>query len=149
MKIIQLTRGASVIVDDADYATVSCYKWYLAETLKVSYAARRGRKGEPKCVLMHRALIGLSTAGHVDHINHNGLDNRRENLRACSASQNIGNSRLGRRNKSGFKGVSWNAEKNRFHAQIKENRKTRHLGFYKTAIEASEAYKKAASVAFF
>ncbi len=91
---------------------------------------------------MHREILGLKYKdGKVsDHINGNGLDNRRSNLRVCTASQNAWNRRSN--SKCGYRGVR--KFFHRWQARIQVNRKCRHLGMYATAIEAAKAYDKAA-----
>ena len=79
----------------------------------------------------------------ASHINHDGLDNRRCNLRLCSR-ENTCNKQLMPTNKSGFKGVSWYKALGKWHACIEAQGKTKHLGYYKDARDAGEAYDRAA-----
>lgn len=80
----------------------------------------------------------------LDHINRNKWDNRIENLREATASQNIANSRLSSSNSSGFRGVSWNKRLERWHAYICVRGTRKHLGFFETAEDAAAAYAVAA-----
>lgn len=103
-KQIPLTRGFVAIVDADDYEHLSAFRWHAVGRAMV-YAMRRGRKGEPKAVPMHRHITKAKTGLDVDHLNWNTLDNRKANLRVCSRSANIGNAKPGRRNnKTGYKG---------------------------------------------
>ena len=80
----------------------------------------------------------------IDHINHDGLDNRRSNLRICSHLQNGRNVLIQRNNKSGFKGVSFykTKKKNPWQAQIRSNGKKIHIGYSPTRLEAAKAYNE-------
>ena len=79
-KTITLTKGLEVTVDDADYLSMVVFKWYALSPngSPRTYAARWG--GSTRTILMHRVLLG-EPDGKVWHVNGNGLDNRRENLR--------------------------------------------------------------------
>jgi hypothetical protein len=79
----------------------------------------------------------------IDHINGNPCDNRIENLRECNNAQNCQNRKVSAANSSGFMGVSWYEPNKRWRAYIKLNGKRKHLGYFKTPEEASEAYKNA------
>jgi hypothetical protein len=83
--------------------------------------------------------------GVLDHINGHKDDNRIVNLRRATKVQNMMNSRRPARNRSGFKGVSFNKEKQKFVAQIKAGPVRRHLGYFSEAAAAFEAYKSAAA----
>jgi hypothetical protein len=94
MRKIALTRGFVALVDDEDWPAVSQYKWYCLRRHDIPYAARGGRRGEPRTVYMHRQILAPVPPGmHVDHINHDGLDNRRCNIRTLTPSQNSMNRR--------------------------------------------------------
>lgn len=96
-----------------------------------------------KTYLSHR-LVWLYVYGYfpdklIDHINGNGLDNRINNLREADHSQNLHNSRLCKRNTSGFKGVFWHCSNKKWYAQININGKNKHLGFFDSKYLANEA----------
>lgn len=106
MREIQLTQGKVAIVDDDDYEGLSIHRWYAAKYGRNWYALRSGSDGK---VYMHRHILGLRKGDplEVDHKNRESLDNRRENLRACTRQQNTRN-RRGRKNTSSkHKGVAW------------------------------------------
>lgn len=84
------------------------------------------------------------TDSWIDHKDRNPANNRIENLRLSTPGQNTHNQKMHRRNKSGFKGVSFNKAMSKWHARIYLDRKLNHLGFFDTVQEAHEAYKKAA-----
>ena len=89
-------------------------------------------------------IMGEPNGKDVDHINRNPLDNRRENLRICTHQQNQYNRTKQSNNTSGFKGVSFNKEKQKFEARIGIDGKSKFLGYFDTAEKASECYKQAA-----
>lgn len=107
------------------------------------YAARtEGPRRNMRRFAMHRVILEAPKGMEVDHINHNTLDNRRENLRLCERFQNNGNRGVGRHNKSGLKGV--NFDRNRWKAEISVKNKTVYLGRFKTKEDAGRAYDVAA-----
>ena len=140
-KTIELSCGEYSIVDDDDFEKINQYKWYVLKCTHSFYAVRR-ESGRP--LLMHRQIMGLECDKQVDHINHNGLDNRKSNLRIATCSQNQHNRRLQINNKSGYKGVSWTKHKNKWRANIRLNGKDIHLGYYENLIDAALAYDDAA-----
>ena len=124
------------IIDTDDYARVKDYKWGLSK--KHVYSK--------KCGWLHRFVLRKDC--NIDHINRNGLDNRKCNLRQTNVSLNAANSKLNSRNKSGFKGVSWFKNAKLWRAYITVNRKFISLGYYKKQKEAAVAYDKAALMYF-
>jgi hypothetical protein len=95
-------------------------------------------------VKMHRLIMNPPEGMHVDHINGDGLDNRRENLRIVTPQQNCANSRKTIMGQSRFKGVAWCAGANKWRAYIAVDRKQQHLGLFADEIAAAEAYDKRA-----
>ncbi len=123
-------------VDDEDSIRVEQHTWGLV--INGRYV---GSHIDGRCVLLHTFITGCKS---VDHINHNSLDNRKSNLRECTQSQNLANSRMQSNNSSGFKGVSWDKNRNKYHAKISVFDKTVNLGRFKEAAEAAQAYDIAA-----
>ena len=151
MKKVPLTKGYMAIVDDADYELVSRYKWQANEqrrkdgSIKIVYA--QGHLPGNKSLLMHRLILGLTDSKiQADHQDHNGLDNRRENLRLATFNQNRQNSRAQVNNTSGFKGVVRSRKK--WVARIRIDGRERYLGCFAKREEAAEAYKIAAKELF-
>src|SRR3990167_164487 len=105
MKKIKLTQNKYALVDDEDFKELNQSKWLCDSS---GYAGRDvgGRKNK-KRILMHRLLNNTPKGFHTDHINRDKLDNRKENLRTTTCSQNILNSKLSKKNTSGHKGVEW------------------------------------------
>lgn len=94
--------------------------------------------------LLHRLIMNAKDNEYVDHINFNKLDNRKCNLRICSKAENTQYQQISTRNTSGYKGVSWDKENNKWYAQIKTNGKHFNLGRFDNKHEAAKAYNIAA-----
>lgn len=140
--IIHLTKGFHAVVDVEDFHAVSRHSWYAMipkSANRTKYAATRIGN---TIVLLHRFITGAPRGKLVDHWNHNGLDDKRMNLRVCSPSQNGGNSRKARKNK-GFKGV-YQSGPHTFLAYIRPLRHKIHLGSFRFAEDAARAYDRAA-----
>jgi len=133
---IELSRNKFVIVSEEDFEYLSQFNWCYKD-----YARRN--------ILMHRGIaerMGLDLSNEIDHINGDKLDNRRENLRSATRSQNMMNSGKPKNNTSGHKGVSWH--RNKWEARIIINGKKKHLGCFEDKEEAAKAYKEAAEKYF-
>jgi hypothetical protein len=152
MQKIPLAQGKFAIVDDEDYPKLGRFTWrknnygYVVREVHIGYVLKEGRKKRVrKMVLLHRSIIGmLSKKLVVDHINGDPLDNRRENMRVCTRSQNIRNAKIKKTNKSGYKGVSWFKRKRKWVAYIHYMYKSYHLGYFNDLEDAAKAYDKAA-----
>jgi hypothetical protein len=152
---IKLTQGKFAIVDPEDYAWLSQYKWYARKSGQVYYAGRsfniNGRKFNPQ---MHREIIlrhcpnARSLRQYdlvIDHINNNGLDNRKVNLRIVTQKQNCWNSRAKFASRSScYKGVSWCSRTRKWVSKISVAGKSVHLGYFDNEIDAARAYDTAA-----
>lgn len=147
MREILLTQGQKALVDDADYERLSKFNWCVFRRKGTFYAMRGLWLGEGKqrTLLMHRAILGLRSNQKVDHVDGNGLNNTRSNLRVATTSENGMNRGKQKNNKSGFKGVCFFARTNKWVAYIRVNRKSRNLGYFFTPEEAHAAYCAAAS----
>jgi hypothetical protein len=148
MKEIKLPHGMSTIVDDEDYKNLNQYNWHISKSRNTSYAIRASfNKGKRSTERIHRVVMGITdTSKIVDHINGNGLDNRKENLRICNSKQNRYNSIKSKNTSSIYKGVTKDTRtKNiKWLAQICLNYKNINLGRFKEEKEAAIAYDKAA-----
>ncbi len=142
-RLIPLTQDKFAIVDEEDYEWLCQYKWHASKKGRTWYAASQRSK---KRLTMHRVILNAPKGLVVDHINHNGLDNRKENLRLCTYAQNSQNSRPHNRlNKwSQYKGVTFDKKRNYFKALIQHNKKKYFLGSFKNEIKAAKAYDKKA-----
>jgi len=149
---VPLSKGLSAIIDVGDVHLVCDANWHAWASTpgKPRYAMRNVRmpNGRQTTVKMHRIILSPSDGGHVDHINGDGLDNRRCNLREVTPLQNAMNRQDNSNNTSGVRGVSWSAMVQKWHAQIWINRKRIHLGFHEDINDAGDAYI-AASIKYF
>jgi hypothetical protein len=97
---------------------------------------------------MHRVLLNAPASLHVDHVNGNGLDNQRSNIRLATPGENQHNGRLRKNNSSGFKGVSWVTRDKRWQVSIWLGGKQRALGRFQNLEDAARAYDNAARELF-
>ncbi len=142
---IPVTPGRFAIVDAADYDKLSKYKWWTLCHHNTAYAVTL-HKG--KYLYMHRLVMDAPTGLVVDHIDHNGLNNTRKNLRLCTAKQNLYNRRPQKGGTSKYKGVSWKAQNRKFCVKIAYEGKQYHLGCFTDEKEAARAYDKKANELF-
>lgn len=139
---VSLTRGFVAIIDLADVQLVAGFRW-TTQTGGGGHAyAARSEHG--RCVLMHRQLLEARPGMQVDHRDGDGLNNRRNNIRLCTPSENMANKIVERRNKLGLKGV--HQSRGRYRATIKPQGRTIDLGSYNTPEEAAAAYRGAARI---
>lgn len=139
MKKIKLAQGKAILVDDEDYVFVKRFSWCLLKAPRgLCFYARNRKLG-----LLHRFIMGYPRKS-VDHVNGDGLDNRKENLRLCTYLENSRNRKVP---KGKYKGVfaRSNAVGVSYFAYIRTEGRQIHLGTYGTAAEAALAYNKAAS----
>jgi hypothetical protein len=145
MKTILLTQGKVAIIDDEDFEKLNKYKWCANKLNGIWYAMRTEYvDGKQKTIMMHRHIIDCPSEKIVDHINHDGLDNRQCNLRICSYSQNNKNNRGHKHNTSGLIGVSWFKRDKKWKAYIYKDNNYIHLGVFDDKIEAGKAVDKKA-----
>ena len=136
MKQIQLTSGQFAIVDDADYDWLNQYRWYVNKNCSGGFYAYRKiyckNTKKQHSMAMHREILGLKKGDpqQTDHINHNTLDNRRDNIRICTPQQNHFNRKSDSNSSSKFKGVSWYRQKEKWSVQIFVNGRLWHLGYW-------------------
>ncbi len=144
MKKIILTQGYEAIVDDEDYELLNSFKWSVTNCKgKKKYAKRNEPRGngKRKAVLMHRQILGFPLS-QTDHINGNGLDNRKSNLRLVSQSENQRN----RRPKRGLKYKGIYKAKSKFYTDISLDGKRFKFGPFNTELEAAVEYNLRARV---
>lgn len=141
---IPLASGGFAVIDDEDGNKVSSYKWTSNKGYVQAVINRTS-------VRMHRLVLGLKKGeGIVDHINGDKSDNRRSNLRVCTAAENSYNRNKKITNKSGYKGVLWrkNTTSKNWCAVIYHKGKSYHLGYFITPLEAAIVYDREASKRF-
>lgn len=134
---IPLTQGKVALIDVADWPLVADFKWkaYHHPKSTIYYAQAKLQRSR---VDMHRLLLGRPAGREIDHVNGDGLDNRRANLRICTTSQNQLNRGKSMRNTSGFKGVSRHGCS--WRACVMVDGKKYELGCFSTAEQAAYAY---------
>lgn len=146
MKEICLTRGQVALVDDDDFEKVSKYKWWAAKVINkeyISYYAHAQYKG--KRLILHRVILGLDSDNnfYIDHINGDTLDNRQNNLRVCTSSQNQMNRRV-QQHSSVYKGVFFLRNRKKWVATLTFNKKCIFIGYFDYEIDAAKSYNKKA-----
>lgn len=142
------------MVDDEDFDSLSKYKWRAKENCRTFYADRptkpskkQGKVRKQSKVQMHRSILSAPRGMEVDHIDGDGLNNQKSNLRLCTKSQNQHNRRP-QCNKSGFKGVVWHKRNKRWQSQLMLEGRYVYLGTYFCLIKAAKAYDEGANKHF-
>lgn len=152
MKEIILTKGKVALVDDEDFDSLSKTSWYAHSSKygRTGYTARGTMKNyKNKLFLMHRQILGLSNPKiSVDHIDGNGLNNQKSNLRICTHGENMRNTRKRVNCSSRFKGISWNKDRKKWDVRANLNKKVYRVGRYDNEVEAALAYNVTASFLF-
>lgn len=143
-------RGVSEIVgyalvDKDDFASISSYRWFL-----IGGAGADGNRYacawvDGKRVMMHRFIMGLQPgdAREIDHLNHNRLDNRRENLRAVTLRENRQNMAGWTNSSSCHRGVSWDKRSQKWEAYICPGGKKKFLGYFESEEDAARVAQSA------
>jgi hypothetical protein len=141
-RLIPLTRKQNAIVDVTDFDWLNQWNWCAqwAPHTNSFYAVRTN--GKNGYIWMHTFILKCRKGQKGDHKNHNTLDNRRENLRKCTFSQNAVNRRMQRNNTSGFIGVTWHKAVKKWHAQTILDGKHVNGGFFDSPEEAARARDK-------
>lgn len=134
---IELFSGEVAKVDTEDYDKVNQYKWYADRRKHTIYA--KANAGNKTKISMHRLILCANNGQEIDHKNHDGLDNRKSNLRSCTHKQNCMNSsKMNRMTSSKYKGVDKQGKK--WRAQSRVSGRIRQIGYYDTEEEAANAY---------
>jgi hypothetical protein len=143
---ISVHPGMKVLIDAADADLVASYCWYAFRVRRVWYVASDDKGYR---IYLHRLLMNAPEGMEVDHINGDGLDNRRCNLRVCTHEQNLANQRHQlRATYSPYKGVTWCKRTKRWRAQIKAHQQHVNLGTFTNERDAAIAYNRAAREAW-
>ncbi|MCK4999579.1 MAG: HNH endonuclease [Anaerohalosphaera sp.] len=129
------------LVEPADHPALSKFKWYAVKTPHTFYAARSHNKSQ---IRMHRQILNAPPNLIVDHIDHNGLNNTRKNLRLATPAQNARNQKPRKNKSSKYKGVCFHKRDKTYHARIYHNGKPIHIGCFKNEKDAAKAYDKKA-----
>ena len=149
MKTIVLSGSKIALVDDEDYSIINQHQWYALKCeskTRTNWYVIRHHNG--KTIYMHREIIAACEKLDIDHKNGNGCDNRRENLRAGTTSQNLQNQRKTLGCSSAFKGVCWDKERSLWMAKIKANNRHKFIGRFSDEVSAAKAYDQTARYYF-
>lgn len=150
MKLIKLTLGKYAIVDDKDYDSLNQWHWYCnaqGYAVRKPYIKGSGRKNQKSLSIRMHVLVNQTPEGfETDHVNRNRLDNRRENLRTVTSSENKFNTKIRMDNVSGVKGVFWENYTKKWKATIQANYKSISLGRYSSIDDAILARQKAEGI---
>lgn len=140
MREIKLTQGQVALVDDEDFEALSQYKWCAYKIGNTFYAERKEPLpgGKYKTIRMHQQILNPSEGLEIDHIDHNGLNNQKTNLRIVSRRENGQN--LKQLGSSVFPGVCWHTRVKKWMACITINGKQIHLGYFDSQTAAFKAY---------
>ena len=145
---VPLTHGYEAIINASDVPLVDGVNWYAMISyfrtggIRTVYAARIvNRRG----VLMHRLISRAPDGMQVDHVDGDGLNDRRENMRIATPSQNSQNQKVKGNNKTGVKGVCFDRARGKFRAEIRVDRKVFSLGRFDRLEDAASAYAKASA----
>ena len=126
------TKGDAFLFDKEDFDSIKKITWCKKDGYIVGYVNK-------KVVYLHRFILKPPKGYVIDHINHNGLDNRRNNLRVCKQKDNSKNNLVSKNNTSGETGVRYIAQSNKWSAYINIDYKQKYLGCFDTFEEAVEA----------
>jgi primase-polymerase (primpol)-like protein len=147
MKEIPLTKGYYATVDDEDYSRLNAFKWHVYQRGTTIYALRtikaiNGRTTE----YMHRVILGVPVGMDTDHIDGNGLNNQKSNIRIVTTRENAQNRH--QITVSKYPGVSFERSSltSPWRAKIQVSGKIRHLGYFKTEEDAATAYRVACEI---
>lgn len=155
MKELITTNGFIVKLDDEDYERFKGVTWYASKGVAGGYYARRidTPTGQRILRLLHRCVMNVTSKDLVvDHINHDTLDNRKENLRVCTQAENRLNRRSAKGSSSKYLGVSKATMKRGqkvytyWKAEIRTPSKYMYLGIFKNEVDAAMKYNEAAKL---
>lgn len=133
-----------ILIDEIDFVKLNKYNWFVSKYRNTFYATRRVEV--IGMIAMHREILELVRGDGVvvDHKDHNGLNNQRSNIRKCTRSQNQSNRNPNPGGTSKYLGVCWVTQRKKWEVRICSRGIHRHIGRFKTEIEAARAYNLAA-----
>ena len=146
MRMVELTKGMSSMVDDEDYDMLMQWSWFVHKCRNTFYAGRM-HSSKKRHIKMHRVIMGIDDpAIVVDHIDRDGLNNQRSNLRLATSSENLLNAPGW--GASGFRGVSFHKKANKWQVAVSHQGKSHWIGLFESINDAALAYNKKASELF-
>lgn len=148
---VPLTKGYEAIIDASNVSLIDKWNWVALTvyrkngSIRCVYGWRNTPRGVGKRrpIYLHREILGIAHGILCDHIDGNGLNNCKANLRVATHSENQRNGRLSSRNSSGVKGVYWNRANRNWVAQIRANGKCINLGSFSNIEMAAKSYAEA------
>jgi len=143
-------KGYEVMIDDALAPMILARKWHLADRKRGVYFSTSVPfpDGKYRDVKLHRFILMCPPGLLVDHADGNHLDCRMRNLRVCTTAQNTQNTPMLRRNKTGYRGVSFHTHTGKYRAVIVHNKQYISLGYYDTPEAAADIYSRKAKELF-
>lgn len=135
-----------VLIDDEDWERIKKYRWFIWKHHNKFYVMStiyNKITKETKNFSLHRLIMNFPKNMQINHIDGNGLNNQKNNLRVCTQAENLRNSKKSKNNTSGYKGVSYNKYAKKYDARIMIDHKQIFLGNFKTLELAYVAYCKA------
>lgn len=148
MKEVPITQGKVALVDDEDYERVVAHRWYAVKREHTYYVCRKFYKADGTRSTQALHIFILNGATGIDHIDGNGLNNQKANLRICTSQENRRNTHKRKKMTSKYKGVSWNGADRVWRVFIYDNYKQVYLGRFNDEVEAAKAYDAKAQELF-
>lgn len=138
------------LIDESDLSNVLGRRWWAHRVGRTWYVETKAAdaSGKRQTKRLHRLLMNAAGDAEVDHVNGDGLDNRRCNLRLATHAENGRNRRLAVNNTSGYRGVTWRKKEQKWSAKIRHDRRTHWLGLFDSPELAAAEYQKAAERLF-
>jgi len=139
MKKIKLTQGKYALIDNEDYDRINQYKWFTRKDGQNFYAVKKLYilNGKRRNVSMHQIIMGNTPKNkEIDHIDRNGLNNQKKNLRFVTHQENMVNQRVRTTNKTGFRGIDYNKQHQKYRVRIMLNGKSIFMGYFKNLKDA-------------
>lgn len=139
MKKIKLTQGKYALVDDEDYTYLSMFKWYASKSGQTFYARRhKVVNGKKLTIRMHNEILGFQEGKEIDHINRNGLNNQRKNLRFVTHQENLRNKTKKGSGFSGVIGIDWKEAIKKWQVRFYYYKKIYYIGVFKDLKDAKK-----------
>jgi len=139
MRKIKLTQGKYALVDNEDYDKLNQYKWFTRKDGQNFYATKKLYilNGVRRNISMHQIIMGIAPKNkEIDHIDGNGLNNQKKNLRFVTHQENMRNQKTRITSKTGFKGIDFNKQQQKYRVRIMLNGKSIFGGYFKNLKDA-------------